>query len=420
MSTFSVHGGASLRGRIRVPGDKSISHRALMLAARAEGVSHIVGRSDGDDVRRTADAVQSMGAVIDGDSVSGGHLHEPEAVIDVGNSGTGIRLLAGFCAGLPWLTVLTGDESIATRPMDRIAVPLRQMGASIDGRSGGRLTPLVIRGGAVHGIDYTPPMASAQVKSAVLLAGLAAEGETVVREQVATRSHTEEMLIDAGADITLHRVGPGLVVRLRPSRLRPFSIDVPGDPSQAAFWVVAACVVPGSDVVVENVYVGPGRAGFIDVLLRMGARVEMENRRGLVADIRARHSQLVATVVGGTEIPALVDEIPALAVAASLAEGTSTFRDAAELRVKETDRVASVSSELSALGARVEPLSDGLVVQGGKPTSGGSVDSHGDHRIAMAMAVAGMAGSGTTTIEGWEAVATSYPGFADHLAVLSA
>jgi 3-phosphoshikimate 1-carboxyvinyltransferase len=390
------------------------------LAARAEGTSRLVGLSDGDDVVRTAAAVRAMGAVIDGESVVGGRLHEPGGVVDVGNSGTGIRLLAGFCAGLPWLTVLTGDESIATRPMDRIAAPLRQMGASVDGRSGGRFSPLVIRGGAVHGIDYAPPVASAQVKSAILLAGLAAEGETVVREQVATRSHTEEMLTEAGADITVHRVGPGMVVRLRPSRLRPFDIEVPGDPSQAAFWVVAACVTPGSDVVVESVYVGPGRAGFIDVLTRMGARVELENRRGQVADIRARHSQLVATTVAGEEIPSLVDEIPALAVAAAVAEGTTSFRDAGELRVKETDRVASITSELSALGVRVEPMSDGLVVQGGRPTSGGAVHSHGDHRIAMAMAVAALAGSGQTTIEGWEAVATSYPAFADHLAALSA
>jgi 3-phosphoshikimate 1-carboxyvinyltransferase len=420
VTTFTVQGGASLRGRVQVPGDKSISHRALMLAARAEGTSRIRGLSDGDDVARTAAAMAAMGAGLDGETVAGGRLHEPGTVIDVGNSGTGIRLLAGLCAGLPWLTVLTGDESIASRPMDRIAAPLRQMGASIDGRAGGRLAPLVIRGGGIHGIDYTSPVASAQVKSAVLLAGLAAEGETVVREQIATRSHTEEMLIECGADITVHRVGPGLVVRLRPSRLRPLDIEVPGDPSQAAFWVVAAVITPGSDVVVENVYVGPGRAGFIDVLLRMGARIELENRRGQVADIRARHSSLTATAVGGQEIPSLVDEIPALAVAASVAEGTTTFREAGELRVKETDRVASITSELAALGARVESLADGLVVQGGPPSSGGRANSHGDHRIAMAMAVAGLAGTGTTVIAGWEAVATSYPAFGEHLAALSA
>ena len=419
MSRFSVQGPTALRGRLRVPGDKSISHRALMLAARAEGTSRIRGLSDGDDVLRTAAAVTGMGAVIEGERITGGRLHEPGSVIDVGNSGTGIRLLAGLCAGLPWLTVLTGDESIARRPMDRIAAPLRQMGAAIDGRSGGRFTPLVIRGGDVHGIDYTPPVASAQVKSAVLLAGLAASGETVVREQIATRSHTEEMLKAAGADITLHRVGPGLVARLRPSRLQAFELDVPGDPSQAAFWVVGACIIPDSDVVVENVYVGPGRAGFLDVLERMGADVTLENHRGQVADIRARHSALSATVVSGPEIPSLVDEIPALAVAAMTAEGTTVFRDAAELRVKETDRVASITSELSALGARAEALSDGLIVHGGQPASGGQVDSHGDHRIAMALAVAGLAGEGTTTIEGWEAVGTSYPAFAEHLAALS-
>ncbi|HEX5265869.1 MAG TPA: 3-phosphoshikimate 1-carboxyvinyltransferase, partial [Acidimicrobiales bacterium] len=283
---FTIAGSGPLRGRIRVPGDKSISHRALMLGAVAEGVSRVTGLSDGDDVTLTGRAVRAMGAEIDGERISGGtsRLHEPEDVIDIGNSGTGIRLLAGLCAGLPWLTVLTGDASIRTRPMDRVALPLRQMGATVDGRGGGRLPPLTVRGGGLHGIDYAPPMASAQVKSAVLLAGLSAQGETVVREAVATRGHTEEMLQACGADISIHRVGGGRVVRLKPSRLKPLDLDVPGDPSQAAFWVVAACIVPKSDVVVEGVYVGPGRAAFLDVLQRMGAEVTVENREGTVGD----------------------------------------------------------------------------------------------------------------------------------------
>lgn len=419
MSHLTVHGPASLTGRIRVPGDKSISHRALMLAALADGVSRVRGLSDGDDVVRTAAAVTAMGAQIDGEQITGARLHEPATVIDVGNSGTGIRLLAGLCAGLPWMTVLAGDESIARRPMDRVAQPLRQMGATVDGREHGRFPPLVIRGGDVKGIDYSPPMASAQVKSAVLLAGLSAQGETVVREQVATRAHTEEMLKEAGADITVHRVGHSMVVRLKPSRLSPFSIDVPGDPSQAAFWVVAACITEDSDVVVEDVYVGPGRAGFIDVLQRMGAKVQLERRRGNVADIWARSSELHATEVSGGEVASLVDEIPVLAVAALAAEGTTVFKDAAELRVKETDRVATINSELSTLGGRVEPLRDGLVVHGGRIPQGGAVRSHGDHRIAMALAVAGLAGKGMTIIDGWEAVATSYPTFTEHLSALS-
>jgi 3-phosphoshikimate 1-carboxyvinyltransferase len=340
-------------------------------------------------------------------------------VIDVGNSGTGIRLLAGLCSGLPWLTVLTGDASIRTRPMDRVSLPLRQMGASVDGRSGGRLPPLVVRGGGLHGIDYSPPMASAQVKSAVLLAGLSAQGETVVREVLATRGHTEELLQAAGADISIHRVGGGRVVRLRPSRLKPLDLEVPGDPSQAAFWVVAACLVPKSDVVVENVYVGPGRAAFLDVLQRMGADVSVENRDGTVGDIHARHSKLSGTVVAGEEIPALQDEIPVLAVAALLAEGTTVFRDAGELRVKETDRLAALSSELAEVGGRVESLPDGLIVHGGPAPAGGRARSHGDHRVAMAMTVAGLAGREPLEIEGWDAVATSYPGFGDDLARLA-
>ena len=418
---FTVHGAAPLRGRIRVPGDKSISHRALMLGALAEGVSRVGGLSDGDDVARTARAVVAMGAEVDGERVAGGtsRLHEPGEVLDLGNSGTGIRLLTGLCAGLPWLSVLDGDQSVRSRPMDRITAPLRQMGAAVDGRGGGRLPPLVVRGGGIHGIDYAPPMASAQVKSAVLLAGLAASGETVVREAVATRAHTEEMLKAARADISVHKVGAGRVVRLKPSRLSPLDLDVPGDPSQAAFWVVAACIVPGSDVTVENVYVGPGRVGFLDVLGRMGAEITVEARSENAADIRARHSRLTATDVAGDEIPGLQDEIPVLAVAASQADGTSTFRDAGELRVKETDRLETLRSELVAVGGRVEAVGDGLVVHGGGAPAGGRVRSHGDHRIAMALAVAGLAGSGRLDIEGWEAVATSYPGFADDLASLA-
>ncbi|HET6795332.1 MAG TPA: 3-phosphoshikimate 1-carboxyvinyltransferase, partial [Acidimicrobiales bacterium] len=415
--TLVVAGPTPLTGRLRVPGDKSISHRALILGALAEGTSTVRGLSSGDDVARTSAAVQAMGAVIDGDRITGGRgrLHEPADVIDVGNSGTGIRLLAGLCAGRSWLTVLTGDESVRSRPMDRVVAPLRQMGADVDGRQGAKLPPLTVRGGSLRGLDYAPPVASAQVKSAVLLAGLAAEGETVVRERLATRSHTEEMLKEAGADITVHRIGGGLVARLRPSPLTPFELDVPGDPSQAAFWVVAACIVPGSEVTVEDVYIGPGRAGFVDVLERMGADVELVDRRGNVASIRARHAPLRGATVSAEEIPSLIDEIPVLAVAAAVADGTTTFRGAEELRVKETDRVATVGSELGALGARIEGAADGLTVHGGGPLSGARVRSHGDHRVAMAMAVAGLAAKGATTVDGWEAVATSYPGFESDL-----
>lgn len=418
MTSVEVVGGRPLRGRVRVPGDKSISHRALLLAALAEGTSTVAGLSTGDDVARTASAVQSLGAAIDGGRITGGRrrLRQADAPIDVGNSGTTIRLLAGLCAAFAWRTVLDGDESIARRPMDRVAIPLREMGAGVagtDGAAGVTLPPLTITGGDLHGIDYRLPVASAQVKGAVLLAGLGARGATVVREAVPTRAHTEEMLAAFGADIV---VSPdGLTTTVRPSEIQPFDLVVPGDPSQAAFWVVAACLAPRSAVTVEPVYVGSGRSGFLDVLRRMGADIEVEATGPTDARLHVRSAPLHATDVGGAEVPGLVDEIPVLAVAASLADGVSTFRDAGELRVKESDRITTVACELSALGASVEARPDGFVIDGGRPLRGGVVQSHGDHRLAMALAVAGLVAEGTTRIEGWEAVATSYPGFEEEL-----
>jgi len=414
--------GHGLGGRIRVPGDKSISHRAVLLAARAAGTSALRGLSGGDDVARTVAAAAAFGAGVSGSApgevrVAGGpdRIREPDAVVDVGNSGTAIRLLAGWSAAVDGLTVLQGDESIGRRPMDRVAEPLRTMGASVDGRQGGRYAPLVVRGGRLVGIDLRPAVASAQVKTAVLLAGLAASGATTVREEVPTRAHTEELLTACGADIT---VVPGAVT-VRRSELAPLDLDVPTDPSQAAFWVVAACIVPGSDLVVEHVYVGPGRAGFLDVLARMGADVTLEHHdpAARTADIRARHAPLRATDVGGGEVASLIDEIPVLAVAAAVAEGVTTFAGAAELRVKESDRIATTTSELSAVGGRVVARPDGLVVSGtaGAPLRGGDVTSHGDHRVAMAMAVAGLAAAAAVRVAGWEAVATSYPSFEEDL-----
>jgi 3-phosphoshikimate 1-carboxyvinyltransferase len=408
---------AGVHGRLRVPGDKSISHRALLLAARAEGRSHLAGLSTGQDVLHTVAAIEAFGAGVSRPAaghvvVAGGpgRLQEPAGVVDVGNSGTGIRLLAGWAAALNGLAVLSGDESIARRPMDRVAEPLRRMGARIDGRQGGRLPPLVIRGGGLLGIDYTPPVASAQVKGAVLLAGLGATGATTVREAIPTRQHTEELLRLTGADISVE----GGAVTVRASSLRPFDLDVPGDPSQAAFWLVAACITPGSELTVEHLYVGPGRTGFLDVLRRMGAAIEVStvDPDTMTASVTAAYGPLQATEVGGAEVPALIDEIPILAVAAAYAEGTTSFADAAELRVKESDRIASMVAALSALGARVEARPDGLVVHGGAgAVSGGTVDSAGDHRVAMALAVAGLAARAPVHIPGWNAVHTSYPGF---------
>lgn len=407
-----------LRGRLRVPGDKSISHRALLLAATAEGTSRITGLSNGADVAATLRAVRAFGAGVTADeravTVRGGDLHEPDTVVDVGNSGTGIRLMAGWAAGIDGLTVLFGDESIARRPMGRVTEPLRRMGARIDGRDGGRLPPLAIRGGGLTGIDYQLPVPSAQVKGAVLLAGLSAAGPTTVREAVPTRVHTEQMLAACGARLDFGDRS----VTLHPGPLSATDFDVPGDPSQAAFWVVAATLVPGSDLTVERVYVGPRRAGFVDVLRRMGADVEVVglDPSTTVADIRARSCTLVGTEVGGEEIPGLIDEIPVLAVAAAYATGATTFRDATELKVKESDRVATMVAALRAIGAEAEGHDDGLTVNGhGRRAPGGRVDSAGDHRVAMALAVAGMAAAAPVQIDGWQAVSTSYPGFEDDL-----
>jgi 3-phosphoshikimate 1-carboxyvinyltransferase len=426
MTQLVLPGGAGpLRGRLRVPGDKSISHRAVLLAALADGLSVLRGLSDGDDVARTLAAVAACGAQVASSgatdprvvTIDGGRarLHEPAAMIDVGNSGTAMRLLAGWSAAFDWLTVLQGDASIGRRPMGRVAEPLRLMGARIDGRDQGRLPPLVVRGGQLKGIDYRLPVASAQVKTAVLLAGLAAEGDTVVREDVPTRMHTEELLAACGADIS---VAPG-VVTVRRCDLAPLDIDVAADPSQAAFWAIAATIVPGSDLTLEDVYVGPGRAAFLDVLVRMGADIALERHPGddHRADVRVRSASLRGTTVHGAEVPALIDEIPILAVAAARAEGITTFADAAELRVKESDRVASMVAALAAVGVAVEGRPDGLVVRGngGRPLSGGEVNACGDHRVAMALAIAGLDASGPTVVAGWDSVATSYPGFEEDL-----
>lgn len=435
--TVVIDPGRPLRGRLRVPGDKSVSHRALLLGALAEGESTIRGLSDGDDVRRTALAMAAHGVEIVPDEadrapgraplpgvsglrVTGGRarLHEPVQPIDVGNSGTGIRLLAGWAAAFPWLTILHGDRYIAGRPMARVAEPLRLMGATVDGRDAGRLPPLVIRGGSLAGIDYHLPVPSAQVKAAVLLAGLVATGVTTVHEPAPVRAHTEELLQRCGAAVSVE--DDGAVVSVRPGALRPFDLVVPGDPSQAAYWVVAASLVPGSDVTIEGVYVGRARATFLDVLRRMGADIEVVDRGEHTADLHVRHAPLTGTVVEGDEVPGLIDEIPVLAVAAARAEGPTEFRDAAELAVKETDRIATTCAALAALGAGVEPRPDGLAVRGGARLHGAQIRSQGDHRIAMAGAVGALIAEGPSRVEGWNAVMTSYPAFLDDLGRLQA
>jgi 3-phosphoshikimate 1-carboxyvinyltransferase len=393
-----------------VPGDKSISHRAVLMSALASGPSVVRGLSDGADVRHTLAAVVALGAeVVEHDgavTITGGGLRAPLDTIDVGNSGTGIRLLAGIVSGLPFRTHIDGDDSVRTRPMDRVAVPLRLMGARIDGREGGRYAPLVVDGGGLRGIEYTTPVASAQIKSAILLAGLGAEGTTVVHEPAVSRRHTEEMLVARGAGLVVD----GTTTTLTPSTLAPLDCTVAGDPSQAAFWLAMAAALPGSEVTVEGLYLGPARQGFLDVLVRMGADVRLTTAADGSSDAAVTGGALHATDVEPHEVPGLVDEIPILAVVAALAEGTTRIRGAHELRVKETDRLATITAMLRALGASVVEHDDGLDVTGGT-LHPGTLDSSGDHRIAMAGAMAALAATGPTSIRGFEAVATSYPGF---------
>jgi 3-phosphoshikimate 1-carboxyvinyltransferase len=302
--------------------------------------------------------------------------------------------------------------------MDRVVEPLRAMGADIDGRDGGRFTPLTIQGGKLHGIDYTPPMASAQVKSAILLAGLFADGTTTVREKLPTRRHTEEMLSDHGVEVVTKKVGDATVITLHPGLIMPGDFAVPGDPSQAAFWVCAAAAIPGSDVTVENLYLSPERSGFLDVLLAMGADLEIDRAGGTV---RARGHELHGTTVTGEQLPDLIDEVPALAIAGALAvSGSLDLQDAGELRAKESDRIETVAAMVRALGGQVSTGTDSLTIAAGALRAG-VVESHHDHRIAMAAAVAacGLSSDGTVEISGWDAVATSYPGFLDDLDRLS-
>ena len=429
-----VQGGVPCRGTVRTPGEKSISHRAVLFAALAEGTSVIFGLSDGADVAATLAAVEALGAGVeraaDGAvTIRGGRglLHEPAAALDCGNSGTSMRLLAGLVAGFGWETELIGDESLSSRPMDRVAEPLGRMGATVSGSGPDCRPPLRVKGGALRGIDWTTRVASAQVKSAILLAGLSAEGPTTVRERVTTRAHTEEMLAEAGVDLTVEPWGEGRIVTIHPSALRPVTPrTVPGDPSASAFFVVAGCVVPGSSIEVEGIYQGPARLGYVSVLRRMGAAVTVtsapDGTATIAASTTAAGPQLAGTTVAAAEIPSL-DEIPALAVAAAVAAGTTVFSDVGELRVKEVDRLRAVIDMVTAFGATAEAHGDTLSITGtgtghrGAQLHGARFDSRGDHRMAMAAAAAALAAAPgeRSLITGFGATETSYPGFADDL-----
>ncbi|MFE7664898.1 3-phosphoshikimate 1-carboxyvinyltransferase [Streptomyces celluloflavus] len=416
--TLRVTGAAAARGSLRVPGDKSISHRALLLSALAHGSSVVTGLSLGQDVQHTRRAVERFGVRVTdlgGDRlrVEGPIRHEPDDVLDHGNAGTGIRLMAGVCAGIDGLSVLTGDQYLRRRPMERITVPLRRMGAVVEGRQRGGYAPLVIRGGGLRGITYAPEQASAQVKSAVLLAGLSARGTTTVEELHPTRRHTEEMLVQFGAQVDID----GTRVFLQPGELRATDVSVPGDPSQAAFWAVAALIGSGGDVTVDDLYTGYGRADFVQILERMGGDIVL----GPDGTLTVRASRLRAVEITAADIPGIVDEVPVLALAAAVAEGTTVISGAAELRAKESDRIASTAAMLRAFGASVTETEDGMVIEGGARLRAGRVDSHGDHRIAMTAAVAAAcAVEGTCVIDGWDSVATSYPRFAEQLVRVTA
>jgi 3-phosphoshikimate 1-carboxyvinyltransferase len=417
MSSTRFDPSGPLRGRLRPPSDKSISHRAALIAAMGEGETSIPGYLDAADTRSTLAAVEALGAEVDGEPAAGlrirgvGLRGAGPATIDVGNAGTLLRLLPGWLAGQGgerW--ILDGDESIRRRPVDRIAIPLRQMGAHLGARED-RLPPLEIEGAPLYGITYEMPIASAQVKSCLLFAGLLAEGETRVIEPLPSRDHTERMLAAAGASV--ERDGDAVVVR-PVERLEPDELLVPADVSSAAFFLAAAVLVHGSEVELESVGVNPTRTGLLTILERMGAAIEVDEQEVSgepIANLRVRSAPLQATEVGGAEIPLAIDELPLVALAACFAEGTTVIRDAEELRRKESDRIETVTAALRALGGEVEPTADGMVIEGTGGLRGGVIDSHGDHRIAMLGAVAGLASREGVEVQGMNAAAVSYPGF---------
>ncbi len=416
-----VRGARRLRGTIRVPGDKSISHRALLFNALAQGSARVRGFLDGEDCRTTLSLLRAMGVRIDEDGETlivhgaGAHgLTEPAGILDCGNSGTTTRLLLGILAGQPFFAALTGDGSLRRRPMGRVTEPLRRMGAHIDGREGGTLLPLGVRGGALHGIEYALPVASAQVKSSLLLAALFADSPTTLTGRIDSRDHTERMLRAMGA----HLVAAGGALMLTPgTALTARDVDVPGDISSAAFWLVAGAAHPDAELTIEHVGVNPTRTGILDMLALMGADVTVRNIREVsgepVADLTVRSSRLHGAAIGGDLIPRGIDELVVLSIAAAMAEGRTIVRDAAELRVKESDRVGTVVEGLRRFGARAEAADDGFIIDGPTALLAEAQESHGDHRLAMAWAVAALIAQDheETAIHGASVANVSYPTF---------
>ncbi|AUC60572.1 3-phosphoshikimate 1-carboxyvinyltransferase AroA [Cyanobacterium sp. HL-69] len=425
------HNSDGLRGNISIPGDKSISHRALMLGAIASGQTTIEGLLLGEDPRSTAKCFQAMGATISDlntekvivEGIGDKGLQEPIDILDAGNSGTTMRLMLGLLASQPgkFFTV-TGDNSLRSRPMSRVVKPLQQMGALIYGRKDNQNAPLAVIGQNLKPIHYHSPIASAQVKSCILLAGLMSEGKTTVTEPALSRDHSERMLRAFGAKLDIDPDTNSVTIEGK-TPLMGQKVIVPGDISSAAFWLVAGAIAPNSDLLIENVGVNPTRVGILEALQMMGADITLENQREAagepVADLRVKSSQLKGCTIEGAIIPRLIDEVPILAVAACFAEGTTKIKDAEELRVKESDRLAVMALELGKMGAKITEFPDGLEITGGNPLNGADVDSFTDHRIAMSLAIAALMAKGQTTIHRAEAASISYPTFVDTLLELT-
>ena len=423
-ATRTIKSCPRLEGELILPGDKSISHRAVILNSLAKGKAEIDNFAPGRDCLATVRCLRALGVKIDrkgsqdsptlsvlGTGEAG--LKEATNVLDARDSATTMRLLGGLLSSQPFLSVITGDVSLRNRPMGRLIEPLRLMGAEIWGRGRDSFAPLVIKGRKLHGIDFTLPIPSAQIKSAILLAGLFAQGNTVLHQAIPSRDHTERLLKRMGASLESQRN----LISLLPlnSPLVPVTLRIPGDVSSAAYFLVAGAIHPNARIVVRDCGINPTRTGILDILLAMGAKLKIDNERleagEPLADIVVESSELKGIEIGGDIIPRLIDEIPVLAVAGCVAKGKTVIRDAGELRVKESDRIATVSSELSLLGAKIEPLPDGMVIYGGRPLSGTEVDSHFDHRLAMSLAVAALIAKGETTIKHAQVAQVSYPAF---------
>ncbi len=429
MESLKIQAGAKrLQGSLRIPGDKSISHRSVMFGAIARGLTTVSNFLPGADCLSTIACFRQLGVRIEGNEkelhIYGNGfagLSEPGEMLDVGNSGTTIRLMLGILAGRDFFAALQGDSSIARRPMTRVTRPLKEMGAFIDGRSGGEYTPLAIRGGHLKAIDYQLPVASAQVKSALIFAGLQANGTTTIIEPAQTRDHTERMIRHFGGEIVKRE---NVIAVEGGQELKAHDVQVPGDISSAAFFLVAGAIIPNSDIKLEKVGLNPTRTGILDVMKEMGALFEIyEAEDGSFepyGDILVKTSELKGTVIEGEMIPRLIDEIPIIALLATQAEGTTIIKDAQELKVKETNRIDTVVHELSKLGAKIEATEDGMIIHGKTYLTGGRVSSHGDHRIGMMLSIAAFICDGDVILDKPEAIAVSYPEFFNHLKKLQA